>query len=35
MTGGTEYHLRRIVECVKAAAKTFRELADITVGRAA
>jgi hypothetical protein len=29
---GTRYHLKRVVECVKAAAKTFREL-EALVGR--
>ena len=24
--GGTRYHLKRIVQCIKAAASTFREL---------
>ena len=26
---GARYHLKRVVECVKAAAKTFRELEDL------
>lgn len=30
---GARYHLKRVVECVKAAAKTFRELESLT-GRA-
>jgi hypothetical protein len=30
---GTRYHLKRVVECVKAAASTFRELETLT-GRA-
>ena len=30
---GARYHLKRVVECVKAAAKTFRELETLT-GRA-
>lgn len=29
---GARYHLKRVVECVKAAAKTFREL-DGLIGR--
>ena len=31
---GTRYHLERVVECVRAAAKTFREL-DALNGRVA
>jgi hypothetical protein len=31
---GTRYHLKRVVECVKAAAKTFREVEALS-GRAA
>jgi hypothetical protein len=27
---GARYHLRRVVECVKAAASTFRELESLT-----
>jgi hypothetical protein len=27
---GARYHLKRVVECVKAAAETFRELAALT-----
>lgn len=28
--GGARYHLKRVVECVKAAALTFRELEGLT-----
>ena len=27
---GARYHLKRVVECVKAAASTFRELESLT-----
>ena len=27
---GAQYHLKRVVECVKAAASTFRELESVT-----
>jgi hypothetical protein len=30
---GTRYHLKRVVECVKAAASTFRELEDHLLGQ--
>ena len=29
---GARYHLKRVVECVKAAASTFRELEALTSG---
>lgn len=29
---GARYHLKRVVECVKAAAKAFRELEELNVG---
>jgi hypothetical protein len=29
---GTRYHLKRVVECVKAAASTFRELEALKAG---
>ena len=32
---GARYHLRRVVECVKAAASTFRELEALTAKEAA
>jgi hypothetical protein len=32
---GARYHLTRVVECVRAAAKTFRELEALTAPRSA
>ena len=31
---GARYHLKRVVECVKVAAKTLRELEELSTGAA-